>query len=286
MDLQRLTPNFYDWATVCKKDSEFIHLHFSNHTAIITKIKLSTNPLAKFIPQSKPNWSKTNLKKKEIKLEHKAAPNPTHPSQSYLTTSGGLNHGITYRCDCPSRLGLHSHLLHHTKSTPLLIWRHPQPAEGPHHQHVTTSPAFGVAFRYNPVQSIPVQIPTGVQGRQDITLMQLSTSPSWPPRNSSPPPDTPTIRKPQELPHASWGRTVSLPEKQPLAALLNLCNDTRTYPAACKIENAIILKKPGNLQCLCLPFHLPPELPREGARSNAGGSHVEFYRKSLDTSRR
>lgn len=59
-DLQWLSPECYDWATVCKTDSDFTHSHFSDHTAIITELDLLSNPLVDLQPCTSPNWSKTD----------------------------------------------------------------------------------------------------------------------------------------------------------------------------------------------------------------------------------
>lgn len=46
VDLQWHTPECYEWATVCRTESDFDHSHFSDHVAITTELDLPASPLA------------------------------------------------------------------------------------------------------------------------------------------------------------------------------------------------------------------------------------------------
>lgn len=60
VDLQWMSLECYDWATVCKTDTSFECFHLSDHLAITTKLNLPAGPTFPSQPRTSPNWSKTN----------------------------------------------------------------------------------------------------------------------------------------------------------------------------------------------------------------------------------
>lgn len=60
VDLQWMKASCYNWATVCRTDSNFEKSHFSDHLAIITELDLPTKPLSSIPPRTKTNWAKAN----------------------------------------------------------------------------------------------------------------------------------------------------------------------------------------------------------------------------------
>ncbi|KAH9812102.1 hypothetical protein DFH28DRAFT_899853 [Melampsora americana] len=55
VDLQWLSPDCYNWATVCKSYTGFEHSHFSDYMAIVMELDLSASPLDGYTPRPRPN---------------------------------------------------------------------------------------------------------------------------------------------------------------------------------------------------------------------------------------
>lgn len=95
VNLQWMSLECYDWATVFRTDTSFECAHFSDHLALTIKLDLPASPLTSLQERAQPNWSKTNWEVYRATLSTHLLPMLTTLANTSTSEVGDLATGLT-----------------------------------------------------------------------------------------------------------------------------------------------------------------------------------------------